>query len=307
MDYLLDSDLFLGADGLVLRERKVVAAPWDARIQQLFVKPGDRVKAGEKLAVLDSASMARSMAELSIEIARMTAKIAELKARQQTVAVLLPAAQANAEKAQALSNRQTVSTAASGHFVLELNAANLAAQEHLAGILAEEKSIPQEISQNVSALTEVTTAYAKLKRMYNEGTLIAPVDGDVGTDVAAEGSVLIPGSNVLEIYSGAAYVLAYLPEGSLIGVKEGQSVQVHSGNQTAVAKVERILKITGPLPPEFQKPIKSRERGQIARIEFEQMPTFAIGQKVRISSCVTQHCDSMLKSALGFESARAKP
>ena len=58
--------LMLDADGLVTRQTVAVASPWpDARIREVSVRPGDWVEAGQKIAVVDSAAMSRSLADLA--------------------------------------------------------------------------------------------------------------------------------------------------------------------------------------------------------------------------------------------------
>src|SRR5688500_8936454 len=65
--------LMLDADGLVTRQTVAVASPWpDARIRQINVRPGDWVEAGQEIAVVDSAAMSRSLADLAAEQARVT-------------------------------------------------------------------------------------------------------------------------------------------------------------------------------------------------------------------------------------------
>jgi multidrug efflux pump subunit AcrA (membrane-fusion protein) len=72
--------LMLDADGLVTRQTVAVASPWlDARIREISVRPGDWVEAGQKIAVVDSAAMSRSLADLAAEQARVTGRVAQLE------------------------------------------------------------------------------------------------------------------------------------------------------------------------------------------------------------------------------------
>ena len=65
---LAGGSLMLDADGLVTRQTVAVASPWpDARIREISVRPGDWVEAGQKIAVVDSAAMSRSLADLAAE------------------------------------------------------------------------------------------------------------------------------------------------------------------------------------------------------------------------------------------------
>lgn len=71
-------DMWLSADGLVTRKSVAIAAPWpDARIREIHVRPGDRVTSGQVIAVVESATMLRSLADLATEKARLEGRIAQ--------------------------------------------------------------------------------------------------------------------------------------------------------------------------------------------------------------------------------------
>ena len=97
--------LFRGSDPAGRRWRDhpepvAVSAPFNSRIKQVYVRPGDFVRAGQKIAMVESPSIARTLAELTVEKARMVARIAQLEARRNVVAALLPVAEANTEHGQ---------------------------------------------------------------------------------------------------------------------------------------------------------------------------------------------------------------
>lgn len=300
--YLLEHGLTINADGLVFRERVVAAAPFDARIKEVFVRPGDRVQAGDQIARLESASIGRTLAELSAETARVSTRIAQLKAREAVISSLLPLAEQNAGQTRSFVDRVAADgrdKAASTRYLLELAAASFTANERVASLSSERISLAEELQQNAAALAEVGAAYSKLKLMYNDGVLLAPAGGIVGSSVAAEGTVLTSGGSVCEIFNGEPYVLAYLPENGLAGAREGQDVLVRSGGQTVRAKIGKILPFADALPPEFQKPVKARDQGQVARIVFKKTHlSFPVQQKVRVSTCLADNCGSIANAAL---------
>jgi len=75
------SGVLLRADGLVLRERVTVAPAFEGRVAQVFVRPGDHVEKGQRIAVVKSVAISRTLADLAAEKARIMSKIAELEAR----------------------------------------------------------------------------------------------------------------------------------------------------------------------------------------------------------------------------------
>src|SRR5947209_2077479 len=53
------SGVLLRADGLVLRERVTVAPAFEGRVAQVFVRPGDHVEKGQRIAVVKSVATSR--------------------------------------------------------------------------------------------------------------------------------------------------------------------------------------------------------------------------------------------------------
>ena len=287
--------LMLDADGLVTRQTVAVASPWpDARIREISVRPGDWVEAAQKIAVVDSAAMSRSLADLAAEQARVTGRIAQLEARREVVKALLPMAKVAAEDTNAYMN--TLQKANSNGLALtrslqQMSTAQVQAMDKLLSLEAEKTSLETEINANQGALQQVSGAYADLQRTYGSGVLTAPASGYVGSHVGMVGEVLSAGTTrIANIYSGASYVLAYIPENYLFDVDKGQKVLIKGRGRTATGYIEHVLPVTDALPPEFQLPNRVRGRGQLVRVELSQPIDFALDEKVRLTSCYTDKC-----------------
>ena len=287
--------VMLDADGLVTRETVAVASPWpDARIRQISVRPGDWVEAGQKIAVVDSAAMSRSLADLAAEQARVTGRIAQLEGRREVVKALLPMAKVAADSANTYMG--TLEQANSNGLALtrsmqQVSAAQVQAMDKLLSLQAEQVSLEIEVAANQGALQQVSGAYADLQRTYGSGVLTAPASGYVGSHVGMVGEVLSAGTTpVANIYAGPSYVLAYIPENYLFDVDEGQKVSIKGRGRTATGYIERVLPVTDALPPEFQLPNRVRGRGQLVRVELAQPKDFALDEKVRLTSCYTDKC-----------------
>jgi len=144
--YLVSGDaVMLSADAIVMRQRVAVAAPWqDARVREVYVRPGDRVEAGQKIATVESATISRSLAELAAEKARIGGRVAQLEGRRTVVTTLLPLAQSSAAEAQAFLNK-VQSAGANGLAVsktlAELAALSVQASERSLSLKAEQVSL----------------------------------------------------------------------------------------------------------------------------------------------------------------------
>jgi multidrug resistance efflux pump len=293
--YSFSGDSFvLSADGLVARERVTIASPYDGRLKQVLVQPGEAVVAGQKVAVVESATITRTLADLSTEKARIGARIAHLEGRKQVVAALVPVAEKTAAGARAFLNELTQAKnrgLALDRSIHETSANFMTAEERALSLKAEQQSLDIELQGTKVALVEVTTTYDSLQTMYNDGILTAPVSGTVGSTVGSVGEVL-NGSNtkVAQVYTGESYALAYLPDSYLFDLREGQPVAVKARGRTLTANIERVLPVTEALPPEFQLPNRARNRGQLVRIDLEDQSHFAVDQKVNVTSCYVTGC-----------------
>ncbi len=295
--------VFFGADGIVTRQRIAVAAPWhDARIREVFVRPGDSVDAGQKIAVVESTTILRSLADLAADKARISGRFAELNARKQVVATLLPLAEASAKQAQsflATLQKAGADGLAVNKSLQEMMAANVQASDRLLSMQAEQSSLAIEIEANKKALEQVSSAYDDLQRSYDHGNLYAPVAGHIGSSVAMVGEVLSPGKDeVANIYSGDSYVLAYIPDSYWLKVQDGREVAVKVRGQTVAGRIGSVLPVTDALPPEFQLPTKARGRGQLVRVALAGNNDIAVGQKAVVTNCYLKNCKFSLSGAI---------
>jgi multidrug resistance efflux pump len=311
--YVLSGDsVLLRADGIVTRQRVAVAAPWqDARIRDVYVRPGDKVEAGQKIATVESATMLRSLAELSAEKARISSRISQLDARKSVAATLMPLAEQNVTQTEGFLN--ALHKAGSNGFTVsknlqEMTSASVQASERYLSLKAEQSSLETEVDANKKALSQVSSAYDDLQSAYNNGVLYAPVSGYIGANVAMAGEVLNGGGKdrIANIYTGPSFVLAYIPESYLFDVEEGQKVAVKARGQTVAGYIEKVLPVTEALPPEFQLPNKTRGRGQLVQVGLPDSNAFAIDQKSQISSCYFQNCRTGLSEAVRASIPRMK-
>jgi multidrug resistance efflux pump len=303
--YLLwGGSVILNADAIITRQHVAVAAPWqDARVREVFVRPGDRVEAGQKIATVESATILRSLAELAAEKARIGSRAAQLAARKSVVATLLPIAEEHA--AQAKDFLSTLQKAGANGLAVsktlqEMMAAHVQASDRLLSLKAEQGSLESEAEANQKALAQVSAAYDDLQRAYDNGALLAPVSGVVGANVATVGEVLSGAKDkVASIYTGPSFVLAYIPDSYWFDLAEGQKVAVKSRGQMVVGSIEKVLPVTEALPPEFQVPNKVRGRGQLVRVAIpDNDASFAIDQKSVVTSCYFQNCGTGLGEAV---------
>ncbi|WP_137043982.1 HlyD family secretion protein [Pseudolabrys sp. FHR47] len=298
-DIVGGTTLFFRADGIVTRERVAISSPYEnTRIRELFVRPGEHVEAGQKIAAVESGAVSRSIADMSVEAARLRGKLAEIDAREAAVGVLLPEAEATVKQFKSFLDRVSGSSVAG--FVTDKNvtdivAAHFTAKEKLAGLQAEKQALEKERAPYLTALADVMSSYNGLQQSYGGGVLTTPVSGYVGTRVGVVGEVLNASSpTVTDVYTGASYVLAYVHDGYLVGVEPGQRVKVELRSRFAMGVVTELLPVTSAVPPEFQMPARPRVRGQLMRVSIPDTAGFPIGEQVKLSVCHFDSCEDLM-------------
>ena len=295
--------LFLEADGLVMKERSVVSTDYIARVTAVHVKPGDTVVAGQKIVSVDSAETVEKIADLATRLSQMTSREAQLKSRAASIATLLPVARErrarsleNVQRMRSLIARQLTTNARVSEATREL----FESEKDEAQLNAEEFSLRDEMQAATSSRRELQQLLESIRRMFNEGALLATADGTVGPKVANVGQILKPGDPALEIYKGESYIVGYMPTSRLYSVDVGDSVVVTDGTMRTRGRVVRIESMAEAIPPEFQSSFRSVERQQVMRIEIdERAPRFPIYGKVRVAGMFTPtNVTSILKSAV---------
>lgn len=303
LNYLVGDFVLLRADGLVLRDKTSVATTYVARVAAIDVEGGQSVRAGAQLLRLQSTHMLERLADLSADRARLAAKAAEFKIRSETVAHLLPLAVKREQqstkvlsKLDRMSSLQLVTSAR--HY--QALGSQYEARQALVRLKAESSALKEELAALAAARADADRALADLRSHYADGVVRAATAGSIGASVPAVGDVFRPGETILSIYSGDAYVLAYLPRRYLFPIRPGKTVHVSAGRLSTVGVIRQILPVTDALPKEFQNTFKPRDRGQLARIQVTAPSPFPLHEKVEITS----HFGWVERVADLFQSAR---
>lgn len=286
-NYLFGDLIFLRADGLVLKNRTIVAPTFVARIDAIKVKEGEQVKEGDVLLNLQSMEMLERLADLSARRARLVADSVEFRIRSETVAALLPLAEKRENEASRVVNKfdelaqAGLTTASSYDTALT---ANFNAQQDRIKLSTQFKTLERELATLLQARTVAEMALQRLQQHYSDGVVRAPASGSIGATVPSIGHVYRTGEPILSIYSGTPYVLAYLPRRYLFSISVGEKVKVSDGRHSIPGTLVELLPITDELAKEFQNTFKPTDRSQLAKIKLEAESPFPLHEKVSISA-----------------------
>ena len=189
-----------GHVGVVVRERRVVVpAPFDARLLERFVQPGDEVRSGEPLARFDSESVGRAldMALAAVTEAEASLKVARVEAQQAR------------ERYERRQGRQ-----------------ELFSLEQLAEVEAEVEVSGARLESAQAQLAAARTAAEQARAEAAKATLRAPMDGVVDEVYGSPGMYDTRGAPVVAIEAGEWHVRFAAPPEASIGLSSGSAITV---------------------------------------------------------------------------------
>jgi multidrug resistance efflux pump len=288
-DTFFGNYIYLRAEGLVLRERVVLATQYPAAVVELRVREGWNVTKGERLAQLRSQNVEESLAKLHAQLASVITHATELSIRNTVNNALYPLAQRRYEIAR-IARINSEGLVSQGLLAAnrrsELVKDEVAGAESQAQLAAERDVIAREAADVKAAVESSRSAIGRLTELYGGGVVNSPVDGIIGSLDVSEGSVVREAEPIMEIFSGPPFVLAYVPEGALYDVRVGDLISISVGFATYKGDVSQIYDLAGQLPKEFQQTFQPVNRARLIRVEFDRdqrnlPPLFA---KTRLSA-----------------------
>ncbi len=285
--FFVGARFVLDADGLVVKDRFLLAAEYDSRVIRNNVQPGDTVRKGETLLLLDSRDIANKLSDFDARRAELLNQMEEVSALISNADRLLPIAGAQEKQAREYAERvQNLLDSGFTTTATRNNAMDVyfARQRDVAALKGERVSAMKREKTIRNTLEELDSIIADTKRVFARGTLESPVDGVVGPVVPSIGQVNKRGEPIMEMFVGKPYILAYLPTDRVYEVEPGTRVAVSDGYRTARGKIVKIGGLTDNLPAEFQGTLKRRERQEILKIEFDGTSDFVLGSTVSITS-----------------------
>ena len=238
---------------------EVAVAPLaTARVVRVLREEGDRVRAGDTLAILTQADADETLADLRARVASAGAAVRDLRAgaRPQEIAQAeaeLSAASAEATRAATeLRRAQTLlaSGATTQQSVDDATTAARVADERRASAgealrLLRAGARPQQVSGAEAELGRARASLAAAEARLADLVLRAPVDGVVLVRAGEPGEVLGPGVPALVVGDAArAFVRAFVPQGLLERVRPGTAVRVRPDGWTGDPAPGRVVSVS---------------------------------------------------------------
>ncbi|HEV2494853.1 MAG TPA: efflux RND transporter periplasmic adaptor subunit [Terriglobia bacterium] len=214
----------------------VVGAQIGGTVQEMRVKPGDRVRRGELLARLDDRGVRAQLAGAEAGIEESKEGLVEVNETLQSATAQRTFAEANYHRYQALLAKNSVSRQEFEE--AETRYKSAAASE--AALAAKKKQMEARGGQAQSRKESAKTQFSYSR-------IVSPIDGIVTAKLVDAGTFVMPGTPVFRVEDPTRYRLeASLPEQLGVNVHIGQMVEVVNDGRQFGGRVVEIVPEADP-------------------------------------------------------------
>lgn len=163
---------FLSSEGIVTKERTILAPDYAARVVTMHVKPGDLVKPGQHIATLQSREIIDSIAEFTTRRAQLSTRESQISARVMTIQEVMPIAEERLRRARdLLSKLDGMQSSDQTADISQRRAAGLARQGQIASQL---ETLRQTDESSKRRLEQARMAMQRLDELHKKQLTTAP-------------------------------------------------------------------------------------------------------------------------------------
>ena len=235
---------FAHGNGRLEATEVAIASKLSGRLEEVYVKEGDYVKKGDKLALMQLNVLTAELAQAKAKFAQAEAQKAQSEAQTGVKQSELAAAQATLKqkqssfdgakkrfaRAQELKKKNTISVQTyendETYFLTsqaEYQAAAARVQEAQAALKAAQAEVLAAAANIQSAKAEIDRVQADI----DDSRLISPLEGRIQYRIAEPGEVLNAGGRVLNLVDLTdVYMTFFLPEGIAGKIKIGAPARI---------------------------------------------------------------------------------
>jgi membrane fusion protein, multidrug efflux system len=214
----------------------VLSAQIGGTIRAIYVKPGDRVRRGQSLALLDDRSVHAQMSAAEAAVDASSNGVTEVGQALQAAQAQKQLAEVTYNRYQALLAKNSVSRAEFD----QVNAGYASATANVAALEAKQKQVEAQGRQAQFEAQAARTAFSFSR-------IVSPIDGVVTAKSADVGTVVMPGMPILTVEDPAHYRLEASIGAEMFNQAHiGQSVAVTVNQNEIQGRVEEIVPAADP-------------------------------------------------------------
>jgi len=208
---------FVFASGRLEGDTITVATKIAGRVEALYFREGDEVKAGTLLAKLSSDELSARLKAAEAAIAQAQAHLREIQSLLTEAKAVLAQNKRDLNRFQRLYKQELVPK-------IRLEEAQLAYQQALARV----ESLNQRLQAVAASVRRLRAQRQEVLALLKDTEIRAPAKGAIIRKVANLGEVLSPGGTIaLMVDLDALYLKAYVPEKEIGQVALGQEARIY--------------------------------------------------------------------------------
>ncbi len=213
------------------------------QIQSVRVREGDRVTAGQVLAVLDDSVLQAELEQAQAEVSAAGAQVSQARAQAAQARASLAEAQENLNRYASLFDRGAISAE-------ELTSRRTQ-------VATAEQTVGSEVAAIQSAEATVRSRQADVTRLttqLDQTQVLAPASGVIAEKTATVGDTANAGTSLFKLISGDQLELAVkIPQAQLSQVNLGVPVQITSDADAALQLEGSVLSIDPTVDPQTRQ------------------------------------------------------
>lgn len=267
--------IYTESAGQVLAPRYIISTPYSSRIVEVSVKPGERVKAGDVVARVQSPEVDMLRANLATSLAEQGKTVADSRIRLAVAEATLPAARRRAESAAINARKLGDKGCISG----SLFCAEIIREEALSAVMvaqtdAELRETSAEIAGLEVSLERIQEIYTSVLKAFNDGYQVTPISGVISTNIAYAGQSIPTGQPIVEVLDDSQVFVQWVMDSSRIRQPlEGDPVYILDGYRIIRGTISDLLSVSD-VAAESASIFRPADTGQVVIIKLNPGETY---------------------------------
>jgi len=250
----------------------VLAAQLSGTVREVRVKPGDRVKRGQLLAVLDDRSPRAQLDAAAAGVQEASEGLVEVEQAFQAASADRQFAEATYRRYQGLLEKNSVSRQ-------EFEGA----EARCKAALANERALAAKRKEIEARGQQARSQQESAQTVFSYSRIVSPIDGVVTAKSVDVGTVVMPGTALLTVEDTRRYRLeASLPEQLLSRVKVGQAANVTTDHAKLEGRVVEVVPAADAVSRTFLVKVELPADCDCHSGEFGKA-NFGIGEQTRLT------------------------
>lgn len=295
--------IFLEGTGIVSAPLHDVSTPYLSQIEHVNVAPGISVSEGDLIARIRSPQLDQEINNLDRLLLEQSQKEADLRIRYEVAKATSQSANDRLAVTNEAYSRLEGSAAAAVSFTYKMDVSRERSQASMlkAQADAEAHEIQDQLDRFDVNRRFIKSKISQLQREFNDGKIIASVDGIIGNRIGHSGEVIKPGDPIAEIYDVSSQsIIWHIPSLIIREPRIGDPVYIHYGRKILAGYICEIKQITELATEANQSILRDKQQMQIILVRLRDPKNeLPVNSVVTVRMNYSARLDQLIGKALG--------